>query len=40
VVALVVGAIALSVVYLGASIVLKARDVTDVLGMVRARLGR
>jgi putative peptidoglycan lipid II flippase len=39
-VALVAGAITLGVVYLGAAVVLKANDVTDVIAMVRARLGR
>jgi putative peptidoglycan lipid II flippase len=39
-VALVAGGIALAIVYLGAAVVLKARDVTDVITMVRTRLGR
>jgi putative peptidoglycan lipid II flippase len=38
--ALIVGAIVLGVAYVGAGLLLKARDITDVAGMVRARFGR
>jgi putative peptidoglycan lipid II flippase len=38
--ALVVGAIVLGVAYVGAGLLMKARDITDVAGMVRARFGR
>jgi putative peptidoglycan lipid II flippase len=38
--ALVVGAIVLGAAYIGAGLLLKARDITDVAGMVRARFGR
>jgi len=38
--ALIVGAIVLGVAYVGAGLALKARDITDVAGMVRARFGR
>jgi putative peptidoglycan lipid II flippase len=38
--ALVVGAVVLGVAYVGAGLLLKARDITDVATMVRARFGR
>ncbi len=38
--ALVVGAIVLGVAYVGAGLLMKARDIADVAGMVRARFGR
>ncbi len=38
--ALIVGAIVLGVAYVGAGLLMKARDITDVAGMVRARFGR
>jgi putative peptidoglycan lipid II flippase len=38
--ALIVGAIVLGVAYVGAGLALKARDISDVAGMVRARFGR
>jgi putative peptidoglycan lipid II flippase len=38
--ALIVGAIVLGLAYVGAGLLLKARDIADVAGMVRARFGR
>ena len=38
--ALIVGAIVLGAAYVAAGLLLKARDITDVAGMVRARFGR